>query len=419
MGYNRCGRVPTLRLKASLLLGVMLAASVALTGCGKDGPAAALDPASREKVATVNETVITKKEYDQAFQEIAGAYQVNQNPNMATNPVVQEVLKRAALNKLIMMSLLRAESEKLNIQVSEEDVEKYKEKLLKAAGGPEAFRQLLQKSNLEEAAFWDSVRDQILMEKFVEAKAGASVQITEADAKAYYEKHPKEFDVPETIHATHILVKAMEPELKKEIQSQKPNISDKDLILELKARKEQLKEKADGLLARVKKSPEQLPELARKYSDDSLSAINGGDLGFLPQRYTDPAFWQAASATKPGSVYPQLVESQFGFHIVKVLGHQPPHQQSFLEAKQTIQDALANEKKQVYLSQWLNEQQKTAKIEIEPKYKPTQGQAAGAPAAAMSGGEAAAGASAAGSPSGETAASATTKPAEASPKQAH
>jgi parvulin-like peptidyl-prolyl isomerase len=275
-----------------------------------------------------------------------------------------------------MMTLLKNEAEKLNIEVTEEDVEAHREKLLKAAGGPEGFRQLLSRSNLDEDSFWDSFRDQILMDKFIDKKAGAEIAISDGEAKDYYQEHPTEFDVPETIHAQHILVKALVPEIKEEIQKENPEIGDKELIQKLQAKQEELKEKSEKLLAKVKKNPEQLGDLAKKHSDDNLSDQNGGDLGFLAKRYTDPAFWQAISATRPGNVYPEVVKSQFGYHVVKVLEHKEAHKQSFEEAKPDIVAMLGHEKKQRFLEGWLKDTEKNAEIEIEAAYKPEVGKTA-------------------------------------------
>ena len=132
------------------------------------------------------------------------------------------------------------------------------------------------------------------------AEFAAQVQPTDGEIAEYYELHKEErFTEPEQVKARHILVKVAE------------NADDKT--------KAAARKKAEDLLAKVKAGGD-FEALAHKYSDDPGSAANGGNLGLFPRGRMAPSFEQAAFALEPGTVS-DLVESPFGFHIIKVEEH--------------------------------------------------------------------------------------------------
>jgi peptidyl-prolyl cis-trans isomerase D len=142
------------------------------------------------------------------------------------------------------------------------------------------------------------------------AKAG------DDELRAFYEQNKAQFTDPEQRRASHILIEAG---------------ADADA-----AAKEKARQKAEELLAQVKAAPEKFDELARSASDDTGSAEQGGDLGFFSRDMMVEAFSNAAFSMKEGEIS-DLVQSEYGFHIIKVTGAKGSGEKPFEEVKPEIE----------------------------------------------------------------------------------
>jgi len=362
------------KAKTSILAG-MLAVTIFISGCsGQSGLGGG------QKVAQVNGTVITKSEFDKTYNEFEKAFHLDTAPQQQRE-AMGDTLKQMTMNKLIMQTLISNEAHKDGITVSDADVKKYKqEKIMSNPMIAEQFQAFLKQNKMQESDFDAMLKDNLLWQKFTEAKGGPAVQVTDADVKSYYDKNTEQFKIPERIHASHILVKAIVPQMKQELRTKNPKITDTELDKNIATEKEQLKAKADKIFAEVKADPAKFETLAKKDSDDTVSAMKGGDLGFMAESNIDPSFWAAASKTPDGKLYPGVVTSQFGYHVLKVLGRQAPHQETFPEAKDKIREYMSQQKKQAFLQNWYESQKAAAKIVIEPQYQPKAAEA-GAPGA--------------------------------------
>ncbi len=146
--------------------------------------------------------------------------------------------------------------------------------------------------------------------------------VTEADARAYYEKNQARFGQDEQRRASHILITAGEG----------GSAADR-----AGARK-----KAEELLARVRSNPAQFETLAREHSRDPGSASGGGDLGWFGRGMMVKPFEDAAFALKDGQVS-EVIESDFGFHIVRVTGVRGAQARPFAEVRAQIEADLRRE----------------------------------------------------------------------------
>lgn len=363
------------KAKVSLLAG-MLAVTVLVSGCGKGGLGGG------QKVATVNGTAITKAEYDKTYSDFQKSFHLENVP-AEQKDVLDDYLKQMTMNKLILQTLINNEAEKSGIKVTDAEVKEYKEeKIFKDPVLKEQFKTFLSENKMKESDFDAMLRENLLLNKFMEAKGGEAVKVTDAEVKNFYEKNTDQFKVPESIHAKHILVKAIVPQMKQEIRKDNPKITDAELEKDIAKEKKEREAKAEKLYQEVKANPAKFEELAKKNSEDPTSAVKGGDLGYMPEGTVDPSFWQAAEKTPEGKLHQGVVASQFGYHIIKVLDHKAPHQQTFAEAKDNIREQMSQQKKQAFLQQWAQKQRSVAKIDVEDAYKPKE-EAAGAEGAAM------------------------------------
>lgn len=151
----------------------------------------------------------------------------------------------------------------------------------------------------------------------------SQVAIDDSEIEQYYKDHQSEFGTQEQRDAAHILIPIA------------ANASDAD--------KQAAKAKAEQVLQQVKRQPAKFAEFARKYSGDPGSASRGGDLGFFSKGMMVKPFEEAAFKLKQGEVS-GLVQSEFGYHIIKLLAIKPAKTESLASVKSTIVQRLKQEK---------------------------------------------------------------------------
>lgn len=152
-----------------------------------------------------------------------------------------------------------------------------------------------------------------------------SVTLNEGDIKTYYEQNAARYTGPEERRASHILINAP-----KDASS---------------ADRAKAKARAQELLAEVRKSPAQFADVARKHSQDKGSAPNGGDLDFFARGAMVKPFEDAAFALKKDEIS-EVVESDFGYHIIRVTEIRVPKQRSFDEMRAGIETELRTQQAQ-------------------------------------------------------------------------
>ncbi len=148
----------------------------------------------------------------------------------------------------------------------------------------------------------------------------ADVTVSDEDLRKYYNENIARYSTPEERRASHILINAP-----------------KDAPADVRAK---AKAKAEALLAQVKANPDSFAELAKKNSDDPGSAARGGDLDYFSRGAMVKPFEDAAFALKPGEVS-GVVESDFGYHIIKLTGVRGGEKRSF----ESVRPELENEVK--------------------------------------------------------------------------
>ena len=152
-----------------------------------------------------------------------------------------------------------------------------------------------------------------------------TIAINEQDLKTYYEQNAARLGGQEERRASHILIAS-------------PKAAPA-------AEREKAKARAEELLAAVKKAPDSFADLARKNSQDPGSAANGGDLDFFTRGAMTKAFEDAAFALKKGDISP-VVETEFGYHIIKVTDVKTPKQRSFEEMKPELEAEVKKQQAQ-------------------------------------------------------------------------
>jgi len=147
----------------------------------------------------------------------------------------------------------------------------------------------------------------------------SQVTLTDDEIKQYYTEHEAEFGTQEQRQAAHILIAVAK------------NASDADKLA--------AKAKAEQVLQQVKQSPAKFAALAKQYSQDPGSAANGGDLGLFGRGAMVRPFEDSVFSLKVGEVS-NLVQSDFGYHIIKLLAVKPAKTQMLSEVKNLIEQRL-------------------------------------------------------------------------------
>ena len=154
--------------------------------------------------------------------------------------------------------------------------------------------------------------------------------VSDADLKAYYDQNIQRLSGAEERRASHILITA--PATAPEADRQKA------------------KAKATELLVQAKKSPDSFADIARKNSQDTGSAPNGGDLDFFARNAMVKPFSDAAFSMKKGDIS-DVVESEFGYHIIKLTDIKSPKQRSFEEMKAELEADVKKQQAQKKFSE--------------------------------------------------------------------
>ena len=158
--------------------------------------------------------------------------------------------------------------------------------------------------------------------QFVPERYLDEVTFDDSELEKYYRRHLDKFEILEKVKASHILIKVDE---------------DAD-----DAVREEKKAFAAKLLERAK-AGEDFAKLARENSDDTASAVNGGNLGYFTRGSMVKPFEQAAFSMKPGDIS-ALVKTIFGYHIIKVEEYTEPGVRSLAEAMDEVKEGLRQEK---------------------------------------------------------------------------
>ncbi|AXM95479.1 SurA N-terminal domain-containing protein [Pseudomonas plecoglossicida] len=180
-------------------------------------------------------------------------------------------------------------------------------------------------------------------------KADPAVQVSEDEVKAHYDQHAKEFMTPDQVVIDYVelkksaffdQVKVTDEELKAQYEKEIANLAEQrhaaHILIEVngKVTDAQAKARIEEVEQRLAKG-EDFAKLAKEFSQDPGSANSGGDLGFAGPGVYDPAFETALYKLEDGQVSAP-VRTDFGYHLIKLLGKQAPEVPSFASLKDKL-----------------------------------------------------------------------------------
>ena len=238
-------------------------------------------------------------------------------------------MQQQAVTELVQEAEISIGAKNLNIGVTDAEVEKaltaiktqYFTDTKTKKYDPKKYAAALKAQNTTDARVREQLRQKLLADK-ITAKLTKSITVTPAAISAYYTKNKSQFAVPAERHVRHILVKT--------------------------------KAEADKLYNQLKTSDKNFATLAKKYSTDKTSAVNGGDLKMIQKGQTVPTF-DAVAFKEPVDKVSAPVKSTYGYHLIEALGPVTPATTRKLDAtlKASIKTQLIGTAKQQKINSWL------------------------------------------------------------------
>jgi peptidyl-prolyl cis-trans isomerase C len=296
----------------------------------------AVPPQLPEIVGRVNGEAINGAELENAVKGLEGR---------AGGPVPadqRDRVYRGVLDDMIGYKLLVQEAKARKIAVPDAEVEAQIAQIRSQFPNQQQFEQALAAQKMSLEAVRNDARSEMSVEKLVEGEIAAKVAVKPEAVSDFYQKNQDKFQQGPRVRASHILITV-------------PQGADA-------VAKQQAKTKAEGILKDLKGGKD-FAAAAKENSQDPGSAPNGGDLGFFEQGQMVPPFEQAAFALKPGEMS-ELVESQFGYHIIKVAEKQDTRVVPLDEAKVQIEQYLGQQSRQAETQAFVNALKAKAKIDI-------------------------------------------------------
>lgn len=222
------------------------------------------------------------------------------------------------LEYMVNMEVLYKEAKENNVEVTDDQVQQNYDQTISSINSQYNLteEEYLKKFNLTEEKLKERIKKELMGAAYLEEYSNVS----EEEAKNYYEKNKDDY---KQIRASHILISNYDSDNKE--------VSDEQKKKNKQTAEEVLKLALDG---------EDFASLAKEFSDDS-SASSGGDLGYFTGDDMVSSFSKAAFSLKNGEIYPEVVETTSGYHIIKKTGEK---QQAFDDVKDDLITTLKNTK---------------------------------------------------------------------------
>ena len=356
-------------MKGKKLLVTLAVSAILFTGCGLKGG---------NTIIKINDSKITQGQFDKKLNQTIGTSMFSQmgvDLKNNKNTFLLNLIKERVVNELIVKTLLDEEIKKRGIKITNKDTEDAIKDIIDKVGSKEQLNNILKQNGMTSSQFRNDIAEQVRIKKLAEQLGNSDV--SDADAKKYYDKHIQRFKYPEQVRASHILVAANRKDLEELVKAENEGkeLSQADLNAKVDAKIKEKKDKAEKILSEVKKDPSKFAKIAKENSEDPGSAINGGDLGFFPRGRMVAEFEKAAFNLKPNTLS-DVIQTQFGYHIIYVTDRKVAGQEPYDKVQKDIKEFLKNQKQVEMIDELVESLKKNAKIEfVDPSYDPQNIQA--------------------------------------------
>ncbi len=298
-------------------------------------PAPAGNPST--PVATVNGVPVLQGDLDRGIE---GIIQRQTQMGGKIDEAQLKTVKAEVLDNLINRELLNQESKKEKIAITDQQINDKLASIKQRFKGEDEFKKMLDQIKMTEPQIKTQLKEDLAIQELINKQVVDKVNISDKDAQAYYDAHQDAFKHPAQMKASHILVK-VDPKADA-------------------AQKAAAHKKIEEIQQKLKKGGD-FATLAKEYSD-CPSKAKGGDLGYFSKGQMVKPFEDAAMALKPGETS-GIVETQFGYHIIKLTDKKPEGIMPLADVKDQVKQFLKREQIQKDLKAYLAGLEKNAKVE--------------------------------------------------------
>jgi len=291
-------------------------------------------------IVIVNEEKITlgeiQKEMSAQLQRFGG--QISSEQYSTIEQQLFEDVKNRIINNKLLLNAIKDEG----ITVSNEDIDKEINNIRSSLPEGTTLEDLLAAQGASIKNIQNDIEQQIAIAQIADLKTANVPDVTDIQAEEFYIQNPEGFQTPEEVEASHILIKFDD--------------SDDDVIKDEK--NQELKNIRNQILA----GDLTFEDAAKKYSDCPSGERSSGSLGVFRRGNMVPEFEIAAFSQEIGEIG-DIIETQFGYHIIKVANHTFEETISFDDAKEKIKNYLYVQNKQIAFAEYIKELRDNAIIQ--------------------------------------------------------
>jgi parvulin-like peptidyl-prolyl isomerase len=258
-------------------------------------------------IAEVNESGIASDQLQNAFLNAISRYDDTTLSSLDQSAIVS--FKKNILDQLINYELFYQQAQKEKVKISNDEINLEIDKIKDNFSSPEEFDEVLKANNITLVRLKEDIKRQLMINSILEETRN-QVSISDEELLEYYNENKDSFLEPEQVHARHILLET--------------------------------EEEANNLLQQLKEGLTDFAELAKEKSIGP-SAPSGGDLGFFTRGQMVKEFEDAAFSLEPGKIS-GVVQTQFGYHIIRCEEKKEEYSPTFEEAKERIINILRSQR---------------------------------------------------------------------------
>jgi peptidyl-prolyl cis-trans isomerase C len=284
---------------------------------------------------------VKRSQLDEEVIRVKSQAAANGRPISADQTALME---QQILDQLINVQILQAKATDADRAAGKAAAEKRLAEVKAKLGTEEALKRQLTLMGATQDEVLSKWADAMTAEAVL--KRELKIEITDAEARKYYDDNPSRFEAPEMVRASHILLTTRDP------------VTGTDLPEDKKAAK---RKEIEGLLKRAR-AGEDFAKLAQQYSEDPGSKDKGGEYKF-PRNQMMPEFEAAAFSLKTNQIS-DVVTTSFGYHIIKLSEKIPAQKVDYAKAAADLKEGLTAQAMQKQFPEYIKILRKEAAVEI-------------------------------------------------------